>query len=193
MVGWRRGLAVCIGAVVLLWGLEAAAECRTNDCRRVGISFGGRQFVFGNAAGDPRTFFFANFELGLGGRYVAFEADTAISKELQLVTPALLLRVPIDLGKTDEFQLEPTLGIGPSFWFWKEGNRKVNGMSLRLSPRLRLIWNLNRSFAMSLDVIWAEALPLHYSFDTKNAEGKARTSDHAWVWMSFGVGIYHRF
>jgi hypothetical protein len=190
MVGWKRRLAVCVAAVTLLWGLEAAAECFTNDCRRLGISFGGRQFVFGNASGEQRTFFYSAFEVG--SSIVAFEADIAATKDFQLFGPALLLRAPIDLlahdsGNRQKLYLEPTLAVGPSFWFWKEGNRPVRGVSMRLSPRVRLVYNLSRSVAFSLDLISVEVLPIHYGFTTE------RKSSHEWVWVSFGLGVYHRF
>jgi hypothetical protein len=187
MVGWKHSLAICVGVLILLSALDAGAECRVNDCRRIGVSIGGRQFVFGNAAGDDRTFFAAAFEVGLGGPYVALEIDTAVTKAFQLFGAALLLRAPINLGGSETLQLEPTLGLGTDVWFWKLENRKANGISLRLNPRMRFVWNANKSLAMTVDLISVEYLPAHYSFDTK------RKSSHAWVWMSFGVGLYARF
>jgi hypothetical protein len=193
MVGWKRRLAVCVTAVTLLWGLEAAAECNYNDCRRFGVSLGARDFVYGNVAGETRTFFYTNVEIGLGGSYVALDFDTAIADDLKLFGPALVLRVPIDLvgqGRHAALQLEPTIGVGMDMWVWSQPNRGVKGISFRLSPRMRLVWNANRSLAMTLDLIWAEVLPAHYSWGSNDY---SRKSTHVWVWMNFGVGIYYRF
>jgi hypothetical protein len=190
MVGWRRKLAVCVAAVACLWSARAGAECTYNDCRRFGMSFGARDFVYGNVAGEDRTFFYTNVEIGLGGSYVAMDFDTGVAKDFQVFGPSLVLRAPIDLvgtGKHAPLQLEPTLGIGMDLWFWKAENRTVKGLSLRLSPRMRLVWNATRSFAMTLDLIWAELLPMHYSWTTK------RESGHVWLWMNFGLGVYYRF
>jgi hypothetical protein len=193
MVGWSRKLAVCVAALVCLWTLDAAAECTYNDCRRFGVSLGARDFVFGDVAGEKRTFFYTNVEIGLGGAYVAMDFDTAIASDLKLFGPALVLRGPIDLvgsGKHAALQLEPTLGIGMDMWVWSLDRRNVKGLSLRLSPRLRLVWNANRSLAVTVDLIWAELLPAHYSWGSGSFE---RKSTHVWVWMNFGVGIYYRF
>lgn len=193
MVRGRRKLAVCVAVVACLSSARAAAECTYNDCRRFGVSFGERDFVFGNVAGENRSFFYTNVEIGLGGSYVAMDFDTAIAKDLQLFGPALVLRAPIDLvgsGKHAPLQLEPTLGIGMDMWFWDDEHRTVKGISLRLSPRMRLVWNATRSFAMTFDLLWMELLPVHYSWGS----GKfSHESDHVWLWANFGVGVYYRF
>jgi hypothetical protein len=198
MVGWRRKLAVCVAVVACLSSARAGAECTYNDCRRFGASFGARDFVYGNAwdtkgKSEKLNFFYTNVEIGLGGPYVAMDFDTAIASDLKLFGPALVLRAPIDLigsGKHAALQLEPTLGLGMDMWFWSAENRSVKGISLRLSPRIRLVWNATHSFAMTADLLWAEILPMHYSWGSGKFEHK---SDHVWLWMNFGVGIYYRF